>query len=66
MCSVVGFVYRILETRLGPEMKEKVTSVSLSQNGDSAIFDIPTADKDTVGGMTLIVAVLTSTFMINY
>jgi len=43
-----GFVYRILETRLGPEMKEKVTSVSLSQNGDSAIFDIPTADKDTV------------------
>merc|ERR1719383_978537 len=35
-----GFVYRILETRLGPEMKEKVTSVSLSQNGDSAIFDI--------------------------
>merc|ERR1712136_374463 len=43
-----GFVYRILETRLGAEIKEKVTSLSLSQNGDSAIFDIPTADKDTV------------------
>jgi len=43
-----GFVYRILETRLGAEIKEKVTSLSLSQNGDSAIFDIPTQDKDTV------------------
>jgi len=43
-----GFVYRILETRLGGDMKEKVSSVSLSQNGDSAIFDIPSEDKDTV------------------
>merc|ERR1712136_347079 len=43
-----SFVYRILETRLGAETKEKVTSLSLSQNGDSAIFDIPTQDKETV------------------
>jgi len=43
-----GFVYRVLENRLGGEMKEKVTSVSLSANGDSAVFDIPTEDKDTV------------------
>jgi len=43
-----GFVYRILENRLGAEMKEKISSLSLTQNGDSAIFDIPTADKDTV------------------
>jgi len=41
-----GFVFRIVESRLGPEMKEKVTNVSLTQNGDSALFDIPTADKD--------------------
>ena len=47
-------MYRILETRLGAEMKEKVTSLSLSQNGDSAIFDIPTADKDTVRGKPLV------------
>merc|ERR1712042_319626 len=43
-----GFVYRIIENRLGGEMKEKITSLALTQNGDSAIFDIPTADKDTV------------------
>merc|ERR1719167_2031430 len=43
-----GFVYRILENRLGGEMKEKISSLALTQNGDSAIFDIPTADKDTV------------------
>ena len=43
-----GFVFRIVESRLGPEMKEKVTNVSLTQNGDSALFDIPTADKDQV------------------
>ena len=29
-------------------MKEKISSLALTQNGDSAIFDIPTADKDTV------------------
>merc|ERR1712136_268640 len=43
-----GFVYRIIESRLGGEMKEKISSLALTQNGDSAIFDIPTADKDTV------------------
>jgi len=43
-----GFVYRIIENRLGGEMKEKISSLALTQNGDSAIFDIPTADKDTV------------------
>merc|ERR1719228_1851154 len=43
-----GFVFRILENRLGAEMKEKVSNVSLTQNGDSALFDIPTADKDKV------------------
>lgn len=43
-----SFVYRILETRLGAEMKEKVSSVSITQSGDCALFDIPSADKDTV------------------
>merc|ERR1712002_601149 len=43
-----GFVYRILENRLGAEMKEKVSNVSLTQNGDSALFDIPSEDKDTI------------------
>jgi len=43
-----GFVYRILENRLGAEMKEKISSLSITANGDSAIFDIPTAEKDNM------------------
>jgi len=43
-----GFVYRIIESRLGGEAKEKISNLALTQSGDSAIFDIPTADKDTV------------------
>lgn len=42
------FVFRIMESRLGAEMKEKVTNVNITQSGDAALFDIPTADKDKV------------------
>ena len=37
-----------MESRLGAEMKEKVTNVNITQSGDAALFDIPTADKDKV------------------
>lgn len=43
-----GFVFRILETRLGTELKEKVTNVSLTADGDAAVIDVPSADKDMI------------------